>query len=42
VIFDAQHDAGIASSRDTPDIDRVHDVTEMQVPCRRWSESRQR
>ena len=42
VILDAEVDTPVQCARDAPHVDRVHDVPEVQVPCRRGSEARQR
>jgi hypothetical protein len=40
VVLDPQQDARPAGARHTPYIDGVHHVTEVQVTCRGWGESR--
>jgi hypothetical protein len=42
VILDAEEHAAAERPRHTPDIDRIHDVAEVQVPCRGRSEARAR
>jgi uncharacterized membrane protein len=42
VIFDAEQDAAAERARKPPYVDRVHDVAEVQVPCRRGSKARER
>ena len=41
VIFDAQQDSPAERARQSPDVDRVHDMPEVQRASRRRSEPRQ-
>jgi hypothetical protein len=34
VVLDAKQDAAAGGPRDAPDVDRIHDVTKVKVPCR--------
>jgi hypothetical protein len=39
VVLDAQQHAPVERARQAPDVDGVHDVPEVQVPCRGRSEA---
>ena len=42
VVLDAEEHMPAQRARDAPDIDGVHDVAQVQVPCGRWGEACQR
>lgn len=42
VVFDTQHDRSAERPGEAPDVDRIHDMPEVQVPCRRWGIPRDR
>ena len=37
VVLDAEQDRAAERTRQAPDVDGVHEMPEVQVPCRRWS-----
>ncbi len=34
VVFDSQKHPAVKRARDTPDVDGIHDMSQVQVPCR--------